>query len=354
MTAQSMFSRISSQMVNPFSRTAGAAALAVGLAAMFVSAFLAWNKGSVFDGVLDFHPASVSLVHACLFQLVNWLALGLVMFAAGAIFSPSCIRSIDVLGVMALAKVPFLLLALVLYVPVVGSLMNGLATSLPTTDTRALPVAGVLILSVAVLLALVWFVILAFNGFRVACNVRKPRLVPVFIVGILVAELLAFAANHSLISYAFAPTGTILADGIASTTDNDAPRQAVADGDMKALALKIAALMEQREYEATVAFFDDTMKAALPPEKLRQTLDALEKQLGAWKKTGSAVRSESRDGYRLLFVPVTFGETSLNMQLVFDRENRVSGLFFRPQAFPGFLVYFLSVENGGDDPCATS
>jgi len=75
--------------------------------------------------------------------------------------------------------------------------------------------------------------------------------------------------------------------------------------------------------------FDKTMKAALPAEKLKLLWRDLEGKLGDFKSTGTA-RFEKAGGYTTVFVPCNFTKATLDAKIVYDKSDRVAGLFFVP------------------------
>jgi dienelactone hydrolase len=88
-------------------------------------------------------------------------------------------------------------------------------------------------------------------------------------------------------------------------------------------------LLRTEKFKAAVAQFDDTMTAALPEAKLRETWATVVAQVGAFKSAGNT-RTEKRGAYMMVFVTCAFEKTALDISVVFDQSNRVAGLFFTP------------------------
>ncbi len=87
------------------------------------------------------------------------------------------------------------------------------------------------------------------------------------------------------------------------------------------------------EYAPVIARFNEKMRAAATEDFLRQTMAALASQLGALKaRTGT--RTEERNGIRLVIIGCEFERARVDAQIVFDVQDRIAGLAFRPQAAP--------------------
>jgi uncharacterized protein len=84
-------------------------------------------------------------------------------------------------------------------------------------------------------------------------------------------------------------------------------------------------------FKAAVDQFDDTMKAAMPEAKLRETWTAVLNQVGAFRSAGTT-RAEKRGAYVMVFVTCKFEKSPLDIRVVFDQSGRVAGLFFAPVA----------------------
>jgi len=75
--------------------------------------------------------------------------------------------------------------------------------------------------------------------------------------------------------------------------------------------------------------FTPQMKEALPAEKLAAVWNDLGKQLGAYQSMGEATQTEEQ-GYKVVYVPLTFEKGTVRAKLVYDQTNYVAGLFFVP------------------------
>jgi len=89
----------------------------------------------------------------------------------------------------------------------------------------------------------------------------------------------------------------------------------------------------QSEIEDAIAMFDATMTKALPPKKLEKMWPMLQLQTGVFENI-TASRVEKQGPYRIVFLTCRFKLTSLDAKVVFDSEDKITGLFFVPTYSP--------------------
>ncbi len=95
------------------------------------------------------------------------------------------------------------------------------------------------------------------------------------------------------------------------------------------LARQLVSQLATAKFDEAVATFDSTMKRVLPAEKLKPIWDSVLGQYGSFQKAQEA-RTEAVHKYHVVFVTAEFERGNLDAKIVFDAENRVSGLFFVP------------------------
>jgi hypothetical protein len=98
-------------------------------------------------------------------------------------------------------------------------------------------------------------------------------------------------------------------------------------------AESFVALLAKGDFAKATSSFDEAMLKALPAEKLKQTWEAIPQQVGAFQKQ-SGTRREKAGGYEVVFVTCEFARTKLEAKLVFDKDAKISGLFFVPASKP--------------------
>ncbi len=94
-------------------------------------------------------------------------------------------------------------------------------------------------------------------------------------------------------------------------------------------ARALVTALGKEDFDAASQDFDETMKKALPPDKLGDTWKGIVKQVGALKKQG-AITAEKVQKYEVRWVACEFDKATLYTRVVFDGEGRVTGLSFRP------------------------
>lgn len=289
-----------STLFNPFTRIAGWQALLIGAAIMALTA-LAGQAGNVmFDGVLDVHVGQHTPEEAFAMQGVNLLATILCLGVAGALVSRSKWRISDVAGVAALSRAPMLIVALA---GMAGLAQQGFSSAL---------VAFLLLC----LVAGIWMVALMYNGYRVAFNVKGARAVISFIVALVAAETLSKC--FFLFVLFGAPASASVAP--ASIPEGQTIRQT---------AEIVVDAFQKGDYATVTAYFDDRMKKAVSPTKMKFAWEAVEGQFGPLKSADTNVEESLHESYRILLIPCIFEKGEINLQLAFDDAGRISGLYFK-------------------------
>lgn len=105
------------------------------------------------------------------------------------------------------------------------------------------------------------------------------------------------------------------------------------DQNLVPLAKKFLNHLIQNETQDAVAMFDTTMTKTLPPEKLGKLWPMLQMQAGKFEEI-QASRQDRQGGYRVVFLTCRFKNSLLDAKVVFDKEDRITGLFFVPTYSP--------------------
>jgi len=107
------------------------------------------------------------------------------------------------------------------------------------------------------------------------------------------------------------------------------------DSEVIALASEMLDAIIAGDYEKATENFDDAMKEQLSPEALKEVW---EKQLvgaaGAFKEKGEAVQKQVEEGgktFECVVIKCEFEKMPLFCQVAFDSENKVAGLYFKPE-----------------------
>ena len=184
-------------LFNPFHYLAGGKALAWGLACIVLTAWLGGAFDYRYTGMLSSpisHPTSIWL--SITQGLTVWAVPSVLLFIGGRQLSRSQVRVIDVFGTQALARVPGLLMALIVVWPF-GDLLESFIS--PGTSHFAVAQYTALIaVGTVMMLLLVWIVLLMYRAFSVSCNVTGGWAIAVFITSITLGEVTAGVTGHFL------------------------------------------------------------------------------------------------------------------------------------------------------------
>lgn len=82
-----------------------------------------------------------------------------------------------------------------------------------------------------------------------------------------------------------------------------------------------------KNYAAVVKSFDPAMTAACPQDKLQSIWETVQQQAGAYQSVTS-VRSEVYQQYVIVYATCQFEQAALDVKLVFNPLQQISGLFF--------------------------
>jgi pimeloyl-ACP methyl ester carboxylesterase len=99
--------------------------------------------------------------------------------------------------------------------------------------------------------------------------------------------------------------------------------------DLIASARSLVDLLAKEDFQAAVAGFDDTMKSASRPDKLKELWNTITAQMGPFKRQ-TEVRKERQGPYYFVFVTLEFQKDSLDLKLVYNGAGQVAGMFLVP------------------------
>ena len=105
--------------------------------------------------------------------------------------------------------------------------------------------------------------------------------------------------------------------------------QAPGPFDAVAAARRAFDQLTRGEFAAVVTMFDDTVRAAMPEEKLRATWASIESQFGKFKGSGDP-RLNRKGAIQVVVIPTEFERAAADLQFAFDANGRIAGLNIRP------------------------
>ncbi len=117
---------------------------------------------------------------------------------------------------------------------------------------------------------------------------------------------------------------------ISATAEQKKQTQPVKDSNsLENMARDFVNLLVKEDFNKAVKNFDDTMKTALPAEKLKEAWNALPAQFGPFEKQLDA-RSEKVLSYDVIYITCKFQKDFCDVKVVYNNQKQISGLFFVP------------------------
>ncbi|MFL9843003.1 hypothetical protein [Flavobacterium rhizosphaerae] len=188
---------------NPFEKYPEKALLTLGLLFLIAGSFTGAIFQARYDGVLDTHFVPQKLtVQPFIDIIINTVSLFVVLYPAGYYVNRKS-RPIDFLSTILIAPAPFYILPLFninnfmysITAPLEQSITNGknMSGDYSATFTLVDPIALIIILvfSLIALGTLVWFVVLLYNGYKTAANIKTTGQKVFFGAAIIFAEIIS-------------------------------------------------------------------------------------------------------------------------------------------------------------------
>lgn len=181
-------------LFNPFARYSERQLLLFGLLTALLGVVTASLTNTHFDGVLDTHfGLDVSLKTAILQSVINTVSIVLVFYPLGKWIN-SKTRWIDIFNLSLIVKIPgYLMMPLNMnnwaYLKT-EPLLAADSNPYDLQFTQEL-ILFLLITAVLALLVFVWLIVLFYNGFKVATNLKGTKHIVMFILAIIFSEIIS-------------------------------------------------------------------------------------------------------------------------------------------------------------------
>lgn len=184
-------------LLNPFEKNSETRLFVFGLILTLIGSYLAYLFNGRYDGVIDLHfTKKVTLAQPFIDNLINIAVLFAALFLTGKLINAKT-RMIDILNPILIARAPFYLLTFSNFRNYISNITANLIENLNgktiPTELNISPI-GILFLtffSLLALVCLVWFVILLYNGFKIAANCKTGLHKLYFALSILAAEIIS-------------------------------------------------------------------------------------------------------------------------------------------------------------------
>jgi len=179
---------------NPFYKLGGWKALLIGLIGLIITGWLGGVFNTHFDGIIDVHSVKeVKPMIPLLENFINWAILTCVWGIAAAILNGFRFRIVDLMGIMAIVRLPFIIIPPLTFLFSVNEKVEQIIEMLlePSKQVTFTPldsfsfIISVMLSIVFVILSVIWM----YNGFKILSNSKGIRLNITFITGIILSEL---------------------------------------------------------------------------------------------------------------------------------------------------------------------
>ena len=295
-------------LINPFERIAGWKALAIGLCFISLTAILGHMNHLLFDRITYVTFRQHTLGMAFYAQAINLALVSLAMWIAGKVFSKSRIRMIDVLGTMALSRAPLLMIALAAFLPFFSHIISNLNQIIFFVFLCVVP-------------SMIWTVVLMYKAYSVSCNLKATRGILSFAGALLIAEMLSLIISFSISMNDMNKQ----VNNQESVTEIIIPQEQT----IQQTAAIVMEAFKNSDFKTVRVYFDEKMKSGLSEINLGITWSSVLLQNGKLTDYDTNVEAQHHEGYSILLIPCTFERRSINMQLAFNSEGKIAGLYFK-------------------------
>ena len=181
-------------LINPFEKYSDNKLLISGIIATFLGVLLGYTFNGIYDGVLDMHAVKNIFFKELIYCLIiDLLTIGMILFFLGKYIN-SKTRFVDILTTILISKIPVYLLTI--------TNVNGFAHEMgleiqisflknKMNDFSGIFIIELILLAILSLLVLVWTLILLYNGFKTATNLKLNNDIVLFVIAIISAEIIS-------------------------------------------------------------------------------------------------------------------------------------------------------------------
>ena len=187
-------------LLNPFDKFSDKTLITASAWSTIIGVFLGFVCNARFDGIIDLHfGANISLLESLLFVFFDITILVILLFALAKLINNKS-RLLDLLIAVLLARTPIYLLSIANIgnkMFDMGVIINQKISNGQIFDISISMQFILVAMSIISFLAIIWFCILLFNGFKTATNIKQKKHILYFIAIVLIAEIV----SKILISY---------------------------------------------------------------------------------------------------------------------------------------------------------
>ncbi|GEJ35685.1 YIP1 family protein [Flavobacterium psychrophilum] len=178
--------------LNPFKKYSDTILLLFGITFTVLGSLLAYNFNAKFDGVIDLQfDSQVNFFESATYQFLAILILTALLYWVGKYINKKT-RLVDVLITVLISRIPLYFCTLFninnkSYS--IGNKILELAVSKKINTLNTNDIGFILFQSIILIIALIWFISLLYNGFKIATNSKETKHTLLFILAIIIAEI---------------------------------------------------------------------------------------------------------------------------------------------------------------------
>ncbi len=183
-------------LFNPFKKYQENTLLAIGIVATLLGSFIGYIFFTRFDGAIDLHfTPDINLWQPFIDNSINIATLFVVLFVLAKYHNKKT-RAVDILNAVLIARIPYYLVPFLNINNTISRATDQMMAIVGDTiniNMAAIPLSSLLIISLFALIALaalVWYIILLFNGYKIASNAKGSLTILFFCLALILAEIL--------------------------------------------------------------------------------------------------------------------------------------------------------------------
>ena len=147
-----------------------------------------------YDGAIDLHFVNnTTLYQPFIDNIINIISLCIPLFIVGKIINNKT-RIIDIITVILISRIPFYIISLFNINNIVFNASKKLISINPAEKIAQIKnIEWFIIIMSAILTitALIWFISLLFNGYKIATNAKGGKSIFLFVISIIIAEIIS-------------------------------------------------------------------------------------------------------------------------------------------------------------------
>lgn len=184
-------------LVNPFDKIAGWQSVGIGLLVLCAVVLIGFSSNTYLIGLFNAEVVTdASLLNAFVFQFVSWIYLTLALYIVGVVCAKG-VRFQDVLGTVAIARYPYLLMAPIGFIVDKVTLDTFIAAALNNKPYDMDVLMRLLAIATVSIIVLVWYIVLLYNAFKVSTGVKGKKGIWLFILALISSEIIVRMLSYS-------------------------------------------------------------------------------------------------------------------------------------------------------------